>query len=516
MIAALASAYAFVGLNSSSMWLDELFTAYFADPQQQSLAAVLFRAAEDVHPPGYYLLVNGFTKLGGDFAFRARMLSAIFAVCSLFLLYFALPEQVGRFGRLFACAFAATSEIWFDMSQEARSYALCFVISTAFLWLGLRIKSKLQAGVIPTVLLGCLTVTGVLGGLTHYYLVLLAGGVTSALILLAQTWRQKLAVAAYGLAVLPSVVAFIAWHRTRIVADTSDLWFSADPIDLAKQTISGLKILVGSEFGLALFLLLMVLYLLGYLRSTGPVAQRVQHASTHIWLITSCLVTVVSGVLVTVFFVPSYSSRVFIVLAPFFWAFAGLIMDTTLSRSRHVPAVVGLIVAALCILSLKVLWRGLPIKQEWRASAEYVESLHGCAGATVPVVTYNQKMIERGGTSRFYGYYMRNPQSVPLLEIPRHRLTEMLETEPLSNVLKRRIDGPGKCPIVLWSVHHLTREKIDAFAATVAENFDVPAHRRLHIVDFQVENPSPPPLGALFSNPPMNTFVLVVENKSGP
>ena len=73
----LSSVGAFVGLDSSSMWHDELFTAYVSDPEQSSLPAMLLRAAEDVHPPGYYALVYGVTRIvGGDFAVVARGLGS--------------------------------------------------------------------------------------------------------------------------------------------------------------------------------------------------------------------------------------------------------------------------------------------------------------------------------------------------------------------------------------------------------------------------------------------------------
>ena len=47
----------FLHLDANSLWMDELFTVYFADPTQPDFAAFLARAAEDVHPPGYYAIV---------------------------------------------------------------------------------------------------------------------------------------------------------------------------------------------------------------------------------------------------------------------------------------------------------------------------------------------------------------------------------------------------------------------------------------------------------------------------
>jgi uncharacterized membrane protein len=138
---------AFVGLSASSMWFDELFTAYFADPVISSVGELVGRAAEDVHPPGYYLLVWAVNRtIGGDFAVVTRGLSAVLSIIAVAVLYHAFPRPIGRFGRLFACAFATTSMLWYPYSQEARSYALGFVPATILLLLAFRILASFREG----------------------------------------------------------------------------------------------------------------------------------------------------------------------------------------------------------------------------------------------------------------------------------------------------------------------------------------------------------------------------------
>ena len=134
-------------ISGPGMWLDELFTAYFADPNQISVNAIINRAAEDVHPPGYYLVVWAVTRyLSFDFTTVARGISFSFAVLSLFVFYHSFPKYVDRFSRLYTCAFASVSSAWYIAAQQARSYSLVFAFVALYLLLAGKVISGLQNG----------------------------------------------------------------------------------------------------------------------------------------------------------------------------------------------------------------------------------------------------------------------------------------------------------------------------------------------------------------------------------
>ena len=101
LIAAAASVMAFVGLTTASLSIDELFTAYFSDPQL-AIGNFFQRAATDVHPPAYYLALYGLLQAGGDFTVAGRGFSAACAVLALVVLYFANRDLSG----LAACSCA--------------------------------------------------------------------------------------------------------------------------------------------------------------------------------------------------------------------------------------------------------------------------------------------------------------------------------------------------------------------------------------------------------------------------
>ena len=125
---------ALVGLQSSSFWTDELFTAYFADPAVPTFGAALSRALEDVNPPGYYLVLWQFLSMTGvDFVVGSRGFSAVMGCLSVLAILFAPNRGISLSARCVAGACAATSTVWFYYTQEARSYAFLFLAVTAML-----------------------------------------------------------------------------------------------------------------------------------------------------------------------------------------------------------------------------------------------------------------------------------------------------------------------------------------------------------------------------------------------
>lgn len=219
----------FLHLDASSLWLDELFTVYFSDPTQSSFSAFLSRAAEDVHPPGYYAIVWAAGRFtGADMAIVARAISAVAAGLSIVQIYFVVPNWVGRPARLFACTSAATSLIYFIYAQEARSYAVSWVLLLAMLGLALGILRTIARDrpihwrLIP------FTIAGAIAGLCHFYLVPVAGAIVAIMMGFARTWSNRFLIALSGLTILSVILVFIGWQSDKIIADVSNTWFKAD------------------------------------------------------------------------------------------------------------------------------------------------------------------------------------------------------------------------------------------------------------------------------------------------
>ncbi len=506
---------AFVGLDASSMWVDELYTAYFADPDQPSLRAVLLRAARDTHPPGYYLSVYLVTQLGGEFAVAARAFSAAMAVLALGILYLALPRGAGRFERLFVCAFAATSDLWFYQAQDARAYSLCFVFAAVFLYLGVRILGARRDGDLPWGRLAALGVAGVLAGLTHFYLLYLAAGVLGALILLAVTWRQRIGLVACGLAIPPAALAYLAWQSQFKTSGRAGLeWLSNEPRELFYHTATGIWQIFG-PVGALFIAWAVAAYAVVNRTRIRPSRGSAAFFDVYAFILLSCLIAVSLALLMSFLVVPSYQHKLYFVLAPFAWTFFGLVAAEAARGSRRTGLTVGIMLAFLVVSSVKLLWRDVPIKQEWRASAEFVASRPGCEGAVLPVIEVGASVIPEGEQARFHGYYLDGPERAELLPIPQRRVSEALRGDPLMSLLRARIAGRDDCPVLLWSVHRMDRAEAEAFAREVGARFDVPPGREIRVHNILPAAMRPGPFAMTLHNPRKTFVVTVGEGNRG-
>lgn len=490
-----SGAGAFVGLDASSFWLDELLTAYYADPSIPATGALIERAAEDVHPPGYYLLVWLVTRVvEGPFDVVSRGLSAVLSVLALAALHVALPAGTGRFGRLVATASAASSVVWFHYAQEARSYALVFLLVTVLLAIAFRIRAAFARDAHAGGLLCAFALVGATGGLVHYYVVPLVGGIVALLILLARRWSQRLAVAVAGLVVLLPVAAFVRWHFDRIVVDPGRTWLKTTPDFLVRQTLGGLGYLIGSPVGVALAGLLVLLGLHALRRKgrSGGGAEAGAPAGDYALVVGSGVAAIGLAIAVTLV-VPSYSYRQVVVLAPLFWALAGLLahdIATTVRpmRPRIAWPVAMALAALLALQGAKVAWRDTPGKEPWRASAQAVVAMADCDGAALPVAWFGQPQTRGDELARVYGYYLPDGSGREWLPIPFERVTQAIETPPVRDVIAARIAGADSCPLLFWAVHGASRSlALEAMAAmnqSIAAEIDVPEGTRIEVRTF--------------------------------
>ncbi len=144
LILLLAAALRFHALDASSLWSDEGNSSAL---MARSYSQIARDAAADIHPPGYYWLLKGWTSLVGASAWGLRSLSALLGV-ALVAVTFAIGNQVKRSQRsvvgrrssafdllpLVAATVAALHPFQIYYSQEARMYALLALESAGLLW----------------------------------------------------------------------------------------------------------------------------------------------------------------------------------------------------------------------------------------------------------------------------------------------------------------------------------------------------------------------------------------------
>jgi mannosyltransferase len=114
-------------LDRESLWLDESTSYWWA---KTSPTEIVTWAAGDTHTPLYYLLLHYWMKISGDSDWAIRLLSAIFGISAIPVVF-----QIGkllfseRFG-LVAALFLTVSGFHIQYSQEARPYSLYFFLTS--------------------------------------------------------------------------------------------------------------------------------------------------------------------------------------------------------------------------------------------------------------------------------------------------------------------------------------------------------------------------------------------------
>jgi mannosyltransferase len=116
------------GIGSESYWLDETISVRWA---QANLKTSLDMVVNDVHPPMYMLTLWVWVRFFGITPIATRILSTIFSLVSIFMIYLLgkklFSEKIG----LIASAILAFSAIDIYYSQETRAYSF-FVLFTLF------------------------------------------------------------------------------------------------------------------------------------------------------------------------------------------------------------------------------------------------------------------------------------------------------------------------------------------------------------------------------------------------
>ena len=469
----------FLHLDASSLWLDELFTAYFADPAQPTFAAFLNRASEDVHLPGYYAVVWGAGRLtGADVPVVARGVSAAGAALSLAVMYLALPAWVSRAARVFCCTFAATSLTYFIYGQEGRSYGLSWLLLTCLLALAMGIMNAARSENPIGWRAIAFAVVGVVAGLCHLYLVPVTGAIVAIMLCFGRSWTNRIVVAATGLAILATILMALAWLADKTVADVSNTWFQTALPFLWRQTNVGFDILQGSvpEQSLSTILVAAACVAVALMRMKRDVLTGVGPAlADATFIFGSAALGIIFAVLVTVLYTPSYSFRFILVLAPVYWMSLGMLFEVILRSSARwlITGVLILVTVTFAMLSLRIVWRDIPGKQPWRETARFVEMLPACADAVLPVVTFAENYISESEPARFYGYYLKDGAARDWLSYPKTQLFDFPGTGQVADNVMQRINGTDPCPVLLWSVNHADLAALEGARASLLANFDL-------------------------------------------
>jgi len=452
---AIGLVFAFVGLDTHSLWFDELFTAKLLEPWP---ATTLFgRIATDVHPPVYLLTLGAFIQLLGDSEAGLRLPSAL-AACGAIVVFvlgtravFSLPA------RLFGAALATGSLYWFNQAQNARSYALCLLIVAGILVLSLALLRQHRGPRLPALLALMLV-----GSFVHFYVLYVSLAVLILLIVFERRDGVVLAAAAFGLVLAAGLyVKLVIEPHTRV--SLVDNWYRNDAAWYLAVLKSCVQYTLGTP-GLAALLLCAIAFLHGRRGSTSFPRDRVT------LFLTGAPVLVLLGAIVSsTLLAPNFWDRNLLVVSPFLWALCARAYDVAVEKAA--PAVRLALAGTLAVLLLSmasIATARLPgaearvLHEPFRQSAAWIRSLPACRGETLPVVTTDSPSWYKPGYAELiydsaYGYYLRGFATTELVfmrDLALGALPAGLKAE-----LQRRLAGGG-CPVIAWTAHNMTPEAV--------------------------------------------------------
>jgi len=457
---------AFVQLDRSSLWYDELFTAWVTT-QSSDPVQVWQRITMDLHPPLYYFSTYLWSLLFGTGDAGLRSYSAVCAVAAIAVMWVTLRPVIGLPGRLVMAGLAAGSREWFYMAQNARSYALCLLLGAVLLWLGVELPRDRGARKWPLIGLG---VAAFIGAFSHFFMTFEAVGLCLVLALYVPRRRIALLGLAAGL-----VAANALYLKAVIEPDArfsvTHTWMSRNAGAYADNLLDSLKFLGLKEVA--------VLALLGWSglwlwragraavnrargRATGTVLARwaawwraIEPFTVICWSVPGLVLvfSIASAVLIR----PNFTPQNFLVCAPFVWAGCGRLYERWMTRAGPRSAVAIQVAVGLFVLSMApvVLGRFVERNEPWKESAEGIRGFEACRDQLIAVVSEDGPWLRDpkfpGDYQAFlYGRYLRG--FAPTFTIEHRDVAEGRLDGPTRALLRQRLDGGG-CPVLAWGAH---------------------------------------------------------------
>ncbi len=491
--------FAFVGLNASSLWIDELYTYYFSDTALPSFKEVVYRSAEDVHPPLYYVAAHYIREITGGYEFPLRAFSAICACLAIAVIYWGTRGFIGWQGRLLGAGFALTAVYFYEYMQMARSNALSILLVAVCAIAALRILRRYEQRWSSWGLYLVLLITSIVGCFVHFYILILSGAIYAVLLLKAPRWSDRSMIVVSGLLVLAAFLPYLRWQLSQMVSTEETTWFESTLPFLLKHVRQYLGMQFGSRPMIALVIAVACILIVALAHVRWSRLRNYKFSPVVTLSVAVPVMTIVLGIFVSIAVAPSLSDRNLTLTAPFIWMLFAVLFDRALAclavferfcafRLRHrlegnprllsacfelffrsprlIVQNIGLrsrtflLLASVLVLVLSssvVLQRPFARQQEWRKSAAFVSDIEACRTSVIPVVAHDHNAISQREVDVFYRYYLAEPEAPKLLEVPRQALIDRSFAElKWRDLIERRLSGEDPCPILLWGVHHLT------------------------------------------------------------
>jgi mannosyltransferase len=357
-----AAAFRIPYLTSKSFWMDEGFSAFMARADFHT--ALTFVKGGELNMVLYYALLRLWAQISIT-EFWFRLLSALFSIAAVAVIYLLGARMFGRRTGMLAAALIAVHPADVAFAQEVRSYSLAvMLVSVSFLFLSRIAERGRTRAVVGYVLAAALA--------AYAHFIALFVIVTQWLWLLAgarreHRWRSLLATSAALVAVLLPLVAFTAAAGHQLVG-----WVARPTMHDALEVFTlitlpgwraGVYVALWSLAGWAIF-------------RTGSAQTR-----SHVAMVTSWLFVPVALALAVSAAKPILVARFFVVCVPAAVLLAAFGLNSLSTKLMPAIAIAVVLVSFNATLSY---YRHPQLKEDWRGATQYVIA-HGAANDDVIV-----------------------------------------------------------------------------------------------------------------------------------
>lgn len=343
-------------LNRKSISLDESFSIYHA---QKPLIDNIKVTITDNHPPFYQILLHYWVCLFGISDFSTRLLSVLFGVLSIFILYLLASLMFNQKVGIYSALILALSIFHIQFSQYARNYSL-FVFLTLvscffyFKYTLTRKKSYVVGYLISTILLLY----------THYFalFVILFQNIhffLQNLIKFDKIKKWILIQLVIIIFYIPLLLIFI----NRFYEVSSFFWIQKPTLFYFLYTF---YTLAGGIFILSLFVILAIIILLKHKKIKLKNKNFYKILFLLLWLLIPLITTYIFSLFFTSLYLPRY-------LIPFSIPFF-ILFSLFLVRLKKIPQFIVIIIFLwLSFGNLYYLYYETHSEQEWRDAAAYIK-----------------------------------------------------------------------------------------------------------------------------------------------
>ncbi len=354
-----AAALRFAEIGHQSFWYDEGFTAVLVHHSPGQMLALLPKT--ELTPPLYYCLLWVWAHIFGYGETGLRSLSALAGVATVPAIYAAGAKLISARAGLVAAALAACNPLLIWYSQEARSYAVFFLLVTLSLLAFAHARSPRprSRALVAWALAAGLTLA------THYFGVLVVLPEAAWLLWIHRRDRRILvavaAVGAVGLALMPLA----------LTQRSNAIWIARFPFDLRLSQI-GPQLLLGT--GAPARGVLKVVGAAAVLLAAVLLARRADASERRGSLIAGALAA--SGFLLCLALVPVadelITRNVMVVLIPLIVLIAGGLGARRAGALGLIGAAALCTIGVVAAIGVAVDWRYQ--RPDWRALAATLDS----------------------------------------------------------------------------------------------------------------------------------------------